>query len=249
MFDGSFRTGFERSVAPVGRALQKFGVSPDVITAVGVLMAAGCGIAIGTGRFFLAAALVLLTGVPDALDGAVAKAADAAGPRGAYLDSVFDRVSDGLLFAGAGWYLAGTDNPRMVMLPFGLFIAASLVSYQRAKAESLGFQAKGGLMERAERFIALGIGLLLASLFGAQVFVWTLWLMFALTVATAVFRFQKVWAQATEAQARPIGGGDGGVDEYESRSRRKRRRNARPVADLRQRARARADARRRRSAR
>ncbi len=249
MFDGSFRTGFERAVEPVGRVLQKAGVSPDAVTAVGVLMAAGCGVAIGTGRFFLAAALVLLTGVPDALDGAVAKAADAAGPRGAYLDSVFDRLSDGLLFAGAGWYLAGTDTPRMAMLPFGLFIAASLVSYQRAKAESLGFQAKGGLMERAERFIALGIGLLLASVLGSQLLVWTLWLMFALTVVTAVFRFRKVWVQASAVQAGSSAVGETGGDGLDNRSRRKRRRNARPVADLRQRARARAEARRRRNAR
>lgn len=245
MFDGSFRTGFERSVEPVGRVLQKAGVTPDAVTAVGVLMAAGCGVAIGTGRFFLAAALVLLTGLPDALDGAVAKAGDTAGPRGAYLDSVFDRLSDGLLFAGAGWYLAGTDTPRMVMLPFGLFIAASLVSYQRAKAESLGFQAKGGLMERAERFIALGIGLLLASVFGSQVFVWTLWIMFALTVVTAVFRFQKVWVQASAVGAGGPGGGETAGGGNDNRSRRKRRRNARPVVDLRQRARARAEARRR----
>ena len=244
MFDGSFRTGFERTVEPVGRVLQKLGVTPDAVTAVGVLMAAACGVAIGTGRFFLAAALVLLTGVPDALDGAVAKAADTAGPRGAYLDSVFDRLSDGLLFAGAGWYLAGTDNPRMAMLPFGLFIAASLVSYQRAKAESLGFQAKGGLMERAERFIALGVGLLMASLFGSQVFVWTLWIMFALTVITAVLLFHKVWIQASAVGVAGTGSGETG-DEYANRSRRKRRRNARPVADLRQRARARAEARRR----
>ncbi|MEM9561175.1 MAG: CDP-alcohol phosphatidyltransferase family protein [Actinomycetota bacterium] len=230
MFDGNLRTGFDRVVAPMGRNLQRAGVSPDVITAVGVLMAGACGVAIALEQYPLAVLLLALTGLPDALDGAVAKAAGSAGPRGAYFDSVSDRLSDGLLFAGAGWNLAGSDNPRMAMLPFALYIAASLVSYQRAKAESLGFEAKGGLMERAERFIALGFGLLFSSLFVA-----TLWVMLALTVFTAITRFVKVWRQASglpPVQTRPV-------------VRRNRRRKTRPVSDIRARARARAEARRR----
>ncbi|MFT7597305.1 MAG: CDP-diacylglycerol--glycerol-3-phosphate 3-phosphatidyltransferase [Acidimicrobiales bacterium] len=198
MFDGNLRKGFDKSVAPLGVGLQKAGVSPDVITGVGVAMAAACGAAIGTGNFFTAAVLLLLTGLPDALDGAVAKAAGTSGPRGAYFDSVSDRLSDGLLFAGASWYLAGTDNPRMAMLPFALYLAASLVSYQRAKAESLGFDAKGGLMERAERFIALGFGLVFSSLL-----VPVLWVMLALTSFTAITRFIKVWKQASAVQPAP----------------------------------------------
>lgn len=230
MFDGSFRTAFEKGMAPIGKSVQQAGVSPDAITAAGVVMAGACAVAIGFGQFPLAVLLLALTGLPDALDGAVAKAAGKAGPRGAYLDSVSDRLSDALLFAGCAWYLAGTDNPRMAMLPFGVYIAASLVSYQRAKAESLGYEAKGGLMERAERFIALGFGLLFSSLLVA-----TLWVMFVLTVITALTRFNKVWRQASglTPRAAPV------------RSSR-RRRNARPVADLRQRAQARAEARRRR---
>ncbi|MDH3299838.1 MAG: CDP-alcohol phosphatidyltransferase family protein [Acidimicrobiia bacterium] len=229
MFDGSLRTAFDRLVAPVGRGLQRLGVSPDVVTIVGVLMAGACGVAIGTGRFFTAAVLLALTGFPDALDGAVAKAGGRAGPRGAFLDSVSDRLSDGLLFAGAGWYFVGTDSPRLAMLPFGLFISASLVSYQRAKAESLGFEAKGGLMERAERFIALGFGLVFSPLFVA-----TLWIMLILTTATAVHRFVKVWKQAGgEQPPTPLRAG------------RTRRRTRRPVSDFRRRAQTRAENRRR----
>ncbi len=197
MFDGNLRKPFDAAVAPIGSGLQKLGVSPDVITAFGVLMAGACGVAIGTGNFFTAFLLLLATGIPDALDGAVAKAAGTAGPRGAFFDSVSDRLSDGLMFAGAGWYLAGTDEPRMAMLPFGLLIVASLVSYMRAKAESLGYDAKGGLMERAERFIVLGIGLAISPLF-----VPVLWVMLVLTAATAVFRFHKVWVQASATQVR-----------------------------------------------
>lgn len=194
MFDGNLRTAFDRRVAPIGRNLQRIGISPDVITVIGVVMAASCAVAIAVGNFPLAVLLLALTGVPDALDGAVAKAGGHAGPRGAFFDSVSDRLSDALLFAGVGWYFLDSDDPRMVMLPFALYIAASLVSYQRAKAESLGFEAKGGLMERAERFLALGFGLLFSSLF-----VITLWVMLVLTIGTAIQRFVKVWRQASVA--------------------------------------------------
>ncbi len=217
MFDGNFRTGFEKAVAPMGSALQKLGVSPDIVTAIGVMMAGTCAYFMAQGQFFLAAVFILLTGLPDALDGAVAKAGGTAGSRGAYLDSVFDRLSDGLLFAGAGWYFVDSETPRMAMLPFGLYIAASLVSYQRAKAEALGFEAKGGLMERAERFIVLGLGLLATSIFGVVWFKATLWLMFGLTVLTVVTRFVKVWRQATAARpasvvaAQAASRGEGGV--------------------------------------
>jgi CDP-diacylglycerol--glycerol-3-phosphate 3-phosphatidyltransferase len=236
VFDGNFRTAFEKGMAPIGRNIQQAGVSPDLITGVGVAMAAACAVAIGMGQFPLAVLLLLLTGLPDALDGAVAKAAGKDGPRGSFLDSVSDRLSDALLFAGAAWYLAGTDSPRMAVLPFGVYIAASLVSYERAKAESLGYNARGGLMERAERFIVLGFGLLFSPLFVA-----TLWVMLVLTAITVVTRFVKVWRQASgKAPLRPVL-----ARPVLARSGR-RRRKTRPVTDFRLRAQARAEARRRR---
>lgn len=225
MFDGNFRTTVDKATTPIGKRLHRAGVSPDVITGVGVAMAAGCGVAIALGQFPLAVLLLALTGLPDALDGAVAKAAGSSGPRGAYLDSVSDRLSDALLFAGAAWYLGGTDSPRLAMLPFAIFIAASLVSYQRAKAESLGFDAKGGLMERAERFIALGFGLVVSGLF-----VEVLWVMFALTVVTAITRFLKVWRQATAIRPVP-------VKSASMSARRSRRRETRARTDWRERTR------------
>ena len=79
-----------------------------------------------------------------------------------------------------------------MMLPVAVMSLAMLVSYQRAKAESLGYDAKGGIMERAERFIVLAFGLLFTELL-----VWTLWFMLVLTGVTAVQRFVKVWRQAS----------------------------------------------------
>ena len=192
MFDGHWRTPVDRGLAPIGASLRRAGVTADTITVAGILMASAAALAIGSGHLALGLLFLVLTGIPDALDGAVAKASGTSSARGAFFDSVTDRFTDALLFGGVAWYLASNEPGRIMMLPVALLAAAMLVSYQRAKAESLGFDAKGGLMERAERFILLGFGLLFSNLLIA-----VLWVMFVLTVLTAVQRFIKVWRQAS----------------------------------------------------
>ena len=138
--------------------------------------------------------LVVLAALPDLLDGALAKASGTASQRGAFFDSTVDRVTDALLLGGVAWYLAGHDSAYLTLLPFAIMAISSLISYQRAKAESLGLDAKGGLMERAERVVLLCIGLLFEPLL-----VPVLWLLLALTTFTAAQRFVKVWRQAQVA--------------------------------------------------
>ncbi len=154
-------------------------------------MAVAAAVAIANGAFQLGLLLLALTALPDLLDGAVAKASGTASPRGAFFDSVVDRVTDALLLGGVAWYLAG-DGGRVAVLPLVVLAASMLISYERAKAESLGFSARGGLMERAERLVMLGLGLLFETLL-----VPILWLMLALTCVTAVQRFAGVWRQAS----------------------------------------------------
>ena len=188
MFDGRWRATVDRGTGPVGRKLQQIGVTADVLTATGLLSATATAVAVGTGHLHLAIVFLILTGLHDLLDGPVAKASGTTSVRGAFFDSVTDRVSDALMLGGVAWYLASTRPGHLVILPFAVFGAASLVSYERAKAESLGLTAKGGLMERAERMILLAIGFLSASFL-----VPVLWVMLVLTLATAVSRFVKVW--------------------------------------------------------
>jgi CDP-diacylglycerol--glycerol-3-phosphate 3-phosphatidyltransferase len=172
-----------------------------MLTATGLVSATAAAVAIGSGRLHLAIGLLVLTGLHDLLDGPVAKASGTSSMRGAFFDSVTDRVADALLLGGVGWFLLSTRPGHLVLLPFAILAVTSLVSYQRAKAESLGLSAKGGLMERAERMILLGVGLLSASFL-----VPVLWVMLALTLATAAGRFVKVWrlagAPVTTAVAR-----------------------------------------------
>jgi len=191
MFDGSFRAPIERLVRPVGMLLRRTGMSPDHITIIGVLVSFGAAWAIGAGALRGGLLLVILAAVPDMLDGALAKAQNSASQRGAFFDSVMDRVTDSVLMGGVAWYLISGDHPHEAILPVAVMGVSSLISYERAKAESLGLTAKGGLMERAERIIVLCFGLLFDS-----ILVPVLWVMLVLTVVTAVQRFFKVWAQA-----------------------------------------------------
>jgi CDP-diacylglycerol--glycerol-3-phosphate 3-phosphatidyltransferase len=199
MFDGHWRSPIERGLAPIGESLRNAGITADVITIIGIAMAGGAAVAIGTGELRLGLLLLILTGVPDALDGAVAKASGLSSKRGAFFDSVSDRLTDALLFGGVSWHLASTRSGHLMMLPVALMAAAMLISYQRAKAESLGYDAKGGLMERAERFVVLGFGLLFN-----EWLVGVLWVMLALTLLTAGQRFVKVWRQASAERVVPV---------------------------------------------
>jgi CDP-diacylglycerol--glycerol-3-phosphate 3-phosphatidyltransferase len=199
MFDGRWRSTFETGLRPVGAQIRRTGITAHHLTITGLVMAVAAAVAIANGALRAGLLLLVLTAVPDVLDGAVAKASGTASPRGAFFDSVIDRISDALLLGGVAWYLASTESGRVAVLPFAVAAASMLVSYERARAESLGFDARGGLMERAERLVFLGFGLLFESLL-----VPVLWVMLALTVFTAAQRFARVWAQATAPQPQPL---------------------------------------------
>jgi CDP-diacylglycerol--glycerol-3-phosphate 3-phosphatidyltransferase len=196
MFDGQFRKQVDATVRPIGRGLARAGVTPDVITGIGLVMSLAAAISIGAGAFSLGLLLVVLTGIPDLLDGAVAKASGRSSVRGAFFDSVSDRITDAMLFTGLAYFFASSGEPAwVVMLPVAGYATASWVSYLRAKADALGFDAHVGLVERAERIMLLVVGLL----FGGPVLVGILITIVALNLVTAGQRFAAVWSQATDA--------------------------------------------------
>jgi CDP-diacylglycerol--glycerol-3-phosphate 3-phosphatidyltransferase len=191
MFDKRCRAGVDRSLRPVGARLEQAGVTADQLTIAGLVLSAASAVAIASGWLIVGGLLMGASALPDVLDGAVAKASGTASPRGAFFDSVVDRVSDSLVLGGVAWYLASRDGAHAALLPFAVLAASTVVSYERARAESLGFAATGGLMERAERMMALGVGLAFSV-----VLVPVLWLMLGLTLVTVVHRFAMVWRQA-----------------------------------------------------
>ena len=190
MLDGRWRAKFERGLAPVGRALPRAGITADALTVIGLVASAVTALLLATGHLGWALLGGVFTTAPDVLDGSVARQSGRAGPRGAFFDSVADRASDAMIFGGVAFYLSGQGNGRGSVLALAVLACSMLISYERAKAESLGFDARGGLMERAERLAALGIGVVFGIL------VPMLWIMLVLTAATVVQRFVKVWRQA-----------------------------------------------------
>ena len=192
MLDKRWRDDFERGLKPVGSGLARSGLSPDVLTAAGLVFAAATAVTVAVGEFRWGLLLLALSALPDVLDGAVAKASGRASARGAFFDSVADRVADASVLGGVAWHLSVTQGGGAPVLAFAVAALAMLVSYERARAESLGFSGKGGLMERAERLLLLGIALLVPTLL-----VPILWVMLVLTGLTAVQRFALVWRQGT----------------------------------------------------
>jgi CDP-diacylglycerol--glycerol-3-phosphate 3-phosphatidyltransferase len=188
----------DRAVRPIGGALKRTGVTPDQLTTFGLLLAIPTALAIGAGYLGLGLGLLIGSTLPDVFDGAVAKASGRANARGAFFDSVCDRISDTLVLGGMAWYLLDRYHSQVALLPMAILGASFLVSYERAKAESLGFHAKGGIMERAERVVVL-----CAALAFSFVMVPLLWVMLGLTIFTVVQRFVTVWRQATAAGQGP----------------------------------------------
>ncbi len=195
MLDGNFRKSVETFTLPAGRWLVRIGFSADVLTTSGLVFSCATAWAIATGHHWLAIVFLILTGFQDMFDGPVAKASHRASQRGSFFDSVIDRVSDSMLLGGVAYYLTAHHHGQLVLLPFAILTTTFLISYQRSKAESLGLAAKGGLMERAERMILLGVGLL-----AKPIFIPILWVMLVLTAMTAAGRFRRVWQIAARPE-------------------------------------------------
>jgi CDP-diacylglycerol--glycerol-3-phosphate 3-phosphatidyltransferase len=193
VLDGGFREQVDRATAPVGRALGRVGLTPDLLTGVGIAAALGAGVALAFWDRPVGIGLAVAGFLGDLLDGPVAKASQASSRRGAFFDSVSDRVADAAILGGLGVGLVLVRHQAVLgVVALGAALAASLISYQRAKAESLGFQAKGGVFERAERSIVLLAGLVIPPLLPV-----VLWLLLLGSLATAVQRFVRIWRSAS----------------------------------------------------
>ena len=197
MLDARLRTGVGKALAPVGKGLRRVGITANILTVVGPgLFRRSPRWLIAIGELRWAVLGLVASGLIDLLDGSVARTSGEASPRGAFFDSVTDRVSDAVVFGGCAWYLA-SEGAHLPVLAFAAAALAMLISYERARAEALGYSAKGGLMERAERMVVLGVGLMF------NILVPVLWLMVVLMTFTAIQRFVVVWRQASDTPGTP----------------------------------------------
>jgi CDP-diacylglycerol--glycerol-3-phosphate 3-phosphatidyltransferase len=195
MLSSKARTAANRVTEPVGRALARTGITANALTMVGLAGSVIAGVFVGAGQERLGGLITLLAGLPDVLDGAVAKASGSSGPRGAFLDSVVDRLSDAAVLLGVVWLAADTGQPRLAVLAALVMALAMVISYTKARALSLGFSCEVGIAERPERVLLLG-GFLLLGLIEVG-----LWVLLVLTAITVVQRVWTVWRQAGERVA------------------------------------------------
>ncbi|MCH7593538.1 MAG: CDP-alcohol phosphatidyltransferase family protein [Chloroflexi bacterium] len=179
---------------PAAAALSKIGFSANLATMTGTGVAVGAGAAAADGRFLLAGALVVLGAVFDMLDGGIARLTGKVSRRGALLDSVMDRVSEGALLLGLLiFYTRGeTFDQTLAILAFVAFSGSMMVSYVRARAEGLGMKGTAGFATRPERVVVIAVTL------GINQPDWGLWILAIATPLSALYRFWAEWKTAGE---------------------------------------------------
>lgn len=146
---------------PVGAWLNRLGIAPNTITIAGLIGNFISAFFLSRGQFFIGGLIMLAMGPLDALDGTMARLRGEPSDFGAFVDSATDRYSELTIYGGLLVYYMVNAELGMGLLTFAAAAGSVLVSYMRARAESLGFQAKGGILTRLERFAVLAPSLVL----------------------------------------------------------------------------------------
>lgn len=180
-------------------------VSPNAITAVSLVMCGLAGLSAGLGNLAGAVWLYALAGILDVLDGRLARVTGHQTPAGALFDSVSDRWGELFVFAGYTWFLR--DTPWLLAV-LGAFGASMMVSYTRARAEGLGIELSGGMMQRAERIVLVTGGTFGAVLYGSveatpAILGITMLICAATATATAINRWVVAF-RALSRRAEPV---------------------------------------------
>ncbi|MDQ1593761.1 MAG: CDP-diacylglycerol---glycerol-3-phosphate 3-phosphatidyltransferase [Arthrobacter pascens] len=201
MLNRHARGFFTALFSPLARWLLKAGVSPDTITIVGTVgVVVGALVFYPLGQLWWGTIFITAFIFSDVIDGIMARMQDRGGAWGNFLDSTLDRLADGALFAGlAIWFFTGGGDTAIAVAAIVCLVLGMVVSYVRAKAESLGFQANVGIAERAERLVSVlvvtgftGLGLPSIVLFV------TLVLLAIASLVTVVQRVLTVRRQASQ---------------------------------------------------
>lgn len=203
MLNAVGRRAVSAAFGPMGRALARIGISPHLITLLGT-----AGVLVGslgfvtTGNLLVGTIVTTVFAFTDLLDGEVARANGRGSAWGAFLDSTADRVADAAIFASLAFWLASTGRWWACASALGCLAGALLVSYVKARAESLGATAAVGIAERGERMAAIGViaivelvGVRLAFEVGLTI----------LALACAVTIGQRMWVVWRQLRARPEG--------------------------------------------
>lgn len=160
-FTDLMRKSFKNILEPIGRFLNSLGLMPNMITILGLAGNAIGAILLARGYMTAGGILILLMGPLDALDGTMARQRGMDGKFGAYVDSVTDRYSELVIFAGLLYYYAQQGDKLGLLLVYAAAAGSVLVSYVRARGQSLGWDTKIGILTRLERYLVLAPSLIL----------------------------------------------------------------------------------------
>lgn len=158
------RKTFKSLLETVARFFQRLGITPNQLTFTGLVLQAGVAVVIALGYLPLAGVLLIFTAIFDAFDGTLARMTGKSSKFGAFFDATIDRIAEALVLFGLLIYFSGQPDARTeVLLIYAAVVGSLLVSYTRAKAESLDIPCTEGILTRAERVALLVIGLVLAN--------------------------------------------------------------------------------------
>jgi CDP-diacylglycerol--glycerol-3-phosphate 3-phosphatidyltransferase len=184
---GRYKDYVARVSDPVARVLLGARLRPNQLSVLGLCGSVLSAAAFAADQRRTGGLLLFLAGVLDILDGALARVSGRVSAFGAFLDSVLDRYSDLLVLGGIAVLFARLGAAAGVVLTLAALVGTVMVSYTRARAESVGVECRVGLMERGERLLVLILGALLDLLVPA------LWLVAVGANLTAVYRIAHTW--------------------------------------------------------
>jgi CDP-diacylglycerol---glycerol-3-phosphate 3-phosphatidyltransferase len=189
-FTDYMRFWFKGILDPIAAFLNRLGIAPNTMTIMGLLMNIGAAYLLSQGQMFWGGVLVLIGGPFDALDGTMARLRGEASDFGAFVDSVTDRYSELFILGGLSFYFTQQGDWLSVMGCYAAAVGSVMVSYTKARAVSLKFNADIGILTRVERYLVIAPLLL----FNLPIF--AIWIVAVLANVTALQRIWKVRRQA-----------------------------------------------------
>jgi CDP-diacylglycerol--glycerol-3-phosphate 3-phosphatidyltransferase len=198
MFTTRFEAWVRRHAERLVSALGRLPVTPNQVTVIGTALTFLAAALVAFGHLQWGGVVLAFAGTFDILDGALARSSRRSYPYGAFLDSTLDRYSESAMYLGLAAYFVGAGGPWQRWLVLGTVAALAgsfLVSYVRARAQSLGFTCETGLFARPERVVVTVVGLIFGGAFGGVVLYAVVALLAVLTNLTALQRIREVWLQ------------------------------------------------------
>lgn len=196
-----FRAFWTKLLTPIARFLLRIGVSPDAVTFVGTLgVSAGALVFFPQGELWIGVLVITAFVFSDLLDGTMARMSGRVSKFGAFWDSTLDRIGDGAIFIGLALYFAWEEPSKLyLVLCLVCLLMGAVTSYARSRGETLGFDVKVGIAERADRLVAILVMTFFSDVLDLPILLSiTLW---ALAIASTITVGQRVWVVRKQALA------------------------------------------------